>query len=89
VKEYRGAIPKEVQRRYWRQKKYNLSEEEYDALVIRYQGRCPICQEAASLVVDHDHATDLVRGLLCEACNFGLGFFKDDPNNLRRAIEYL
>jgi hypothetical protein len=59
------------------------------------QGCCAICgtPEAQSpkkrLHVDHNHETHAVRGLLCSRCNTGLGQFKDDPNRLRAAIEYL
>jgi len=41
------------------------------------------------LHVDHDHITGALRGLLCSACNTGLGFFRDHPELLKRAIEYL
>ncbi len=38
------------------------------------QGRCAVCDEPrARLVVDHDHDSGLVRGLLCNGCNSSEG----------------
>lgn len=44
--------------------------------------------------IDHDHARELAglpsyRGMTCSQCNPGLGYFKDDPELLMKAAEYL
>lgn len=54
------------------------------ALVDWQQGRCAICgntpHPTRPLVADHDHATGLVRGLLCRVCNTTEGT-KSDPGD--------
>lgn len=41
------------------------------------------------LSVDHCHETGVVRGLLCQRCNTGLGFFSDDVELMKSAVKYL
>ena len=50
---------------------------------------CVICGMEAKLVVDHDHVTGKIRGMLCNHCNRGLGHFRDDPALLEFAAQYL
>lgn len=50
---------------------------------------CIICGDNCRLDVDHDHATGKIRGLLCSRCNRGIGFFKDNPEILLKARDYL
>lgn len=61
---------------------------------------CDICSESLSVTninIDHDHSCcpgqqtcgDCVRGLLCRACNRGLGSFKDQVDLVENAIKYL
>jgi hypothetical protein len=50
---------------------------------------CVICGSEEKLVVDHDHDTGAIRGMLCNHCNRGLGHFRDDPILLEFAAQYL
>ena len=68
---------------------YGLTETEYAALVAKHNGRCAVCGSLDPLCIDHDHVTGMVRGLLCHHCNVGLGHFKDSPELIEKAIEYL
>jgi len=71
--------------------KYRLSNEDYQAILESQDGRCAICRtdKTELFVVDHDHATGRVRGILCRHCNLGLGHFHDDEAQIQRALEYL
>jgi len=70
---------------------YGLTEAELAALEEEQGGACRICGDvvAEGLVIDHCHREGHVRGLLCGACNLGLGAFRNDPARLAAAIRYL
>lgn len=80
--------------------KYGISPDDYDTLLARQGGVCAICGAdnvrtnrpnagLRPLLVDHDHSTNEVRGLLCDPCNVGLSRFDDDPERLKKAAQYL
>lgn len=73
------------------QRKYGLTPEQWHALVIEQSGLCAVGggQLIGKVCVDHDHTTSIVRGLLCNRCNQGLGYFSDSPDRLRAAAQYL
>lgn len=76
-----------------RLKSYGLTEAEYERMWVEQLGVCAICHRPdpthQNLVVDHDHETGLVRGLLCHPCNTALGIVRDDPEHLTRMVSYL
>lgn len=82
-------------RAYNRQYNYGISHEEFVALLTSQNGLCAICGtdewpgKDNAPHVDHCHKTGGVRGILCGPCNNGLGYFRDDPERLRKAAEYL
>jgi len=78
----------------WKRKGIVLTVEQYEAMLAEQEQGCAICRASLSEHgraphVDHDHESGLVRGVLCEACNLGLGKFGDDPQRLRAAADYL
>lgn len=84
--------PKERNKLYQKKTKYGLSEEEYKHLFVKQNNKCAICGESFNSVipvVDHNHNTDIVRGLLCSKCNTLLGMAKDNISILENAIIYL
>jgi hypothetical protein len=76
-------------RHYHLVRRYGITAAQATALVEVQGGLCAICRERPPDHVDHDHATGAVRGMLCFNCNGGLGQFRDRPDLLRLAAEYL
>ena len=78
-----------------REKKYGISPEDYDTMLKEQDNKCKICLvsfttlKLQNIHVDHCHTTNQIRGLLCNLCNTGLGFFKDNTETLTNAIVYL
>lgn len=80
----------EAHRDYYRraqyQRSYGLSLEDLDRMKQEQGGNCKVCQKPFDnirMVVDHDHATNQVRGLLCQNCNTRLGWYE----KFRKVIE--
>lgn len=80
--------------------KYGIDLKIYREMLEEQKGGCRICGASSNnalyginktdnFSVDHCHDTGKVRGLLCNQCNRALGFFKDDPELLRKAANYL
>jgi len=68
---------------------YDITQDEYNRILLEQKSQCAICGNVSSLVVDHNHATGKVRGLLCKKCNFVLGLVDDKKEILIRGAEYL
>lgn len=69
--------------------RYGIGAADVDRMIEDQGGVCAICATGKPEHVDHDHATGVVRGILCFNCNGGLGQFHDDPARLAAAITYL
>lgn len=95
LKEIQDGINRRVRekgKRYHLEKKYGISNADYEEMFDRQKGRCKICKTLPNkkpLYVDHCHNSKIVRGLLCQQCNTGLGMFKDRTKFLQNAVTYL
>ena len=87
------GVCKSCDRKRKRRYRYGLLGSDLKKLENLPCGICGVLEEDAqqqrSFHVDHDHQTGLVRGILCQHCNIGLGHFKDNPELLQNAILYL
>lgn len=92
---YRHKYPRPSESVEWRRelrlRKFGMSLDAFLSLQEALGRRCQICgaRPKGHLSADHCHATNRFRGLLCSACNLGLGHFRDDIKSLQNAILYL
>lgn len=74
--------------------KYGVTWMAYMQMLTVQASGCAICGGKPDgrwgvLHVDHCHDTGKVRGLLCNRCNMGIGYFRDQPDLLHSAACYL
>lgn len=91
----------ERHRSKWLLFSYQMTVEDFETRLKNQNGVCAICKKVCAkwpnLSVDHDHRCcpgpkscgKCVRGLICDACNNGLGRFKEDISVLESAVSYL
>src|SRR3990167_8674049 len=83
-----------LERYLWVQHQYGLSRDQFDDMCRRYPA-CAICgggnpgKGRRNLSIDHDHVTGIVRGLLCNRCNSGIGYLGDNAATAVSAARYL
>jgi hypothetical protein len=95
---WKAKSPKNRYEQHLKQK-YGLSYEQYEQMFLSQGGLCAICRESETaknksgkpkkLSVDHDHATNKVRALLCDGCNKAIGAMKESTLRLLAAVAYL
>lgn len=92
VKHKRPKPTKESSRK-WLLASYGLTPDGFSQMLELQGDSCAICRTKTwgrpSPSIDHCHSTSVVRGLLCNDCNRGLGLFKDNPEALENAAKYI
>ena len=83
--------------------RYGITRDDFNFMWESQNGLCKICEvkltnieidgdtlnKSNTCVVDHDHDTLFVRGLLCARCNKALGLLDDSIEKLEKARYYL
>lgn len=83
--------------------RYRITPERRQQLIDDQDGRCYLCGDALLLDeprkvhVEHDHSCcpgsttcgNCIRGIACDPCNRGIGYFNDDPDRMRRVADRL
>jgi Recombination endonuclease VII len=79
------------ERKLWQN--YRLTLEGRTKILAYQGGVCAICGTTGPgglwWHTDHKKGTFVVRGILCHGCNTGLGCFRENPEALRKAADYL
>ena len=76
-------------------KKYGLTENAFYALLAGQGGACAICGTSTwggqhgVPIIDHDHESGDIRGLLCNTCNLAAGLLGDNPEKVQLLLTYL
>lgn len=79
---------------------YGITLHDYNEMALKQNFTCQICKKGSTevdkkynrvrkLVIDHDHKTGKIRGLLCGPCNRALGGFSEQMETILAAIVYL
>jgi hypothetical protein len=84
-------------REHFLMKSYSMTPEQYNSMLEKQEHKCAICKIESSsmtgkkkhLCIDHSHKTGMVRGLLCDKCNRGIGLLNDNIITIKSAIDYL
>lgn len=81
----------DYQRDYDLKRAYGITLEDYKNMLKAQNGCCAICGKTGlerKLVVDHNHTTGKIRGLLCDKCNIGLHYI-EQADFVKNAFIYL
>jgi hypothetical protein len=78
---------------------YGIDDKELERMKQEQSYKCALCESEGFLIgknnhteklaVDHCHKTGKVRSLLCHNCNRALGLFKDNPELMQKAANYI
>ncbi len=89
--QFRGNLLKS---RFWPYLSWSEALNQYNSILEKQNYSCGICHKHKSnfskeFAVDHNHETGVVRGLLCDNCNKGLGLLGDNMVSVKNALDYL
>lgn len=73
------------------QQTYGINNDYYQQMVLNQEDKCKLCgkrYKSKYYLVDHDHKTGKVRGLLCSQCNKKLGKL-ENSEWIKRALLYI
>ncbi len=79
--------------------RFGVDLEWYEEQFKKQNYSCAICETKTNKTagerqfwnfsVDHCHESGKIRGILCNNCNRALGLFQDNPELLKKAVNYV
>lgn len=96
-KKYRKAHPErtaETDANSRLKRRYGISLFDKKRMEANQKGKCALCErplptKSFNRVIDHDHLTGRVRGVICRACNVALARFGDNGSAITKLVKYL
>jgi Pyruvate/2-oxoacid:ferredoxin oxidoreductase delta subunit len=75
-------------------RRYGITLLDKHRMVEKQGGKCALCErvlpsQGFNRVIDHDHVTMRIRGVICRGCNVALARFGDDKSAINKLIRYL
>jgi len=58
-------------------RRFGITLEQLEVMAMEQGNACAICGKKRLLIIDHDHASRIIRGLLCRGCNSKLGWLEN------------
>ena len=94
VQYYKNNPHKKIRPAYAR---HRLSQELWQSMLDKYDGKCWSCKTSLATVIDHDHSCcpgtfscgACVSGVLCVGCNSAAGHLKDSSKRATLLAQYL
>lgn len=71
--------------------KYGITRNEYLKILESQDFKCAICgkpqsEHSRNFALDHNHKSGKIRGIVCDGCNYGIGFLE---NHFEKYFKYL
>lgn len=78
-------------RQFWA--KYKITREQWERMFADQGHKCALCYRSEPTkrgwMVDHNHNTGRVRGILCGNCNAAIGLFRENTSSVMNCYHYL
>ena len=91
ARKYRKDNPEKLRETHLKSN-YGISTLDFNNMLKNQNNKCDICKRDMNdygkvFCVDHNHSTGKIRSLLCDPCNFGIGFYEKYADKYKEYID--